>query len=439
MRALLEAETPVVTLVGKTWDLHVTQVLETTLEENLAMLTDSIAYLAAHGRKVFLDAEHFFDGFKANPSYAVQCVRVAAEAGAAGVVLCDTNGGSLPNEVVAAMAAVREATSAPLGIHAHNDAEVAVANTLAAVQAGAVQVQGTINGYGERCGNANLLTIIANLKMKLGMEVVSDAQLASLTEVSHYVSEVVNMPPNPYQPYVGASAFVHKAGLHASAVAKVERSYQHILPQWVGNSKRVLVSELAGRSNVVQKLREMGIEAPADVVRDAVAVIKQRESEGFQYEGAEASFELIVRRALPGYASPFELVDFLVVVEKRRRTSAVENDGLMSEATVKVRVGDRVMHTAAEGNGPVNALDAAVRKGLLEFYPSLEAVRLLDYKVRVVDQAGGTGAVVRVLAESTDGETTWQTVGCSGNIIEASRLALQDSLEWWLLAQQRKG
>ncbi len=438
MRALLEAETPVVTLVGKTWDLHVTDVLETNLEENLAMLADSIAYLKAHGRKVFLDAEHFFDGFKANQPYALQCVRVAAEAGADAVVLCDTNGGSLPHDIVSALAAVQAATSVPLGIHAHNDAEVAVANSIAAIQAGAVQVQGTINGYGERCGNANLLTIIANLKMKLGMDVVTEDQLASLTEVSHYVSEIINMPPNPYQPYVGGSAFVHKAGLHASAVAKVERSYQHISPEWVGNSKRVLVSELAGRSNVLQKLREMGIEAPADVVRDVVEEIKQRENDGFQYEGAEASFELLVRRVLPGYVRPFELVDFLVVVEKHRRASSKEAEELMSEATVKVRVDGQVMHTAAEGNGPVNALDAAVRKGLLEFYPSLSVVRLLDYKVRVVDKATGTSAVVRVLAESTDGEITWQTVGCSSNIIEASWLALQDSLEWWLFHHQRK-
>jgi 2-isopropylmalate synthase len=414
----------------------VTDVLETSLDENLAMLADSITYLKAHGHKVFLDAEHFFDGYKANQGYALQCVRVAAEAGADGVVLCDTNGGSLPHEVAEIVAAVGKAVQVPLGIHAHNDADVAVANTLAAVQAGAIQVQGTLNGYGERCGNANLLSIIANLKLKLGIDCLTDAQLATLTEVSRYASEVINMPPYPFQPYVGGSAFTHKAGLHASAVAKVERSYQHIAPGLVGNSNRFLVSELAGRSNVQQKLREMGLQAPPEVVREVVETVKQKESQGFQYEGAEASFELLVRRALPGYVPPFELVDFLVVVEKRRRTSEQEDGDLMSEATVKVRVDGQVMHTAAEGNGPVNALDAAARKALLQFYPRLAAIRLLDYKVRVVDQGVGTGAVVRVLAESTDGERTWQTMGCSTNIIEASWLAMQDSLEWWLLAHE---
>ena len=438
MRALLEAETPVVTLVGKTWDLHVTHVLETSLEENLAMIADSIAYLKERGRKVFLDAEHFFDGFKANPDYALQCVLAAAQAGADGVVLCDTNGGSLPQEVSDSVTAVVAASSIRLGIHAHNDTELAVANSLAALSVGATQVQGTINGYGERCGNANLLTIIANLKLKLGIDCVTDDQLAALSEVSHYVSEIINMPPSPYQPYVGGSAFVHKAGLHASAVAKVTRSYQHIQPERVGNGNRVLISELAGRSNVQRKLRELGIEAPAEVVRDILEVIKTKESQGFQYEGAEASFELLVRRALPDYEAPFELADFLVVVEKRRRPSEAHDDDLLSEATVKVRVDDRVMHTAAEGNGPVNALDAAVRKALIEFYPSVGSVRLLDYKVRVVDQGGGSDAGVRVLAESTDGERTWQTVGCSTNIIEASRQALEDSLEWWLLAEKRR-
>ena len=432
LRALVESEAPVLTLVGKSWDLHVTEVLETSLEENLAMIADSVAFLKAKGRRVFFDAEHFFDGFKGNQDYALQCVRVAAQSGAEGVVLCDTNGGTMPDEVAKIVDAVRRETDVSLGIHTHNDADMAVAGALAAIQAGVTQVQGTVNGYGERCGNANLLSIIANLKLKMGIDCVSDEQLESLTEASHYVAEVCNMPPVASQPYVGASAFAHKGGLHASGVAKAEQSYQHIPPETVGNAKRVLVSELSGRSNILFKVRELGLKADLSNAQ-AVQLLEQvklQESKGFQYEGAEASFELLVRRMLPGYTPPFSLIDFMTVVEQR---SDGEASDLSSQVMLKVQVGDEVMHTAATGNGPVNALDNALRKALLQFYPSLEAVRLVDYKVRVVDQGGGTGATVRVLIESSDGHHTWSTVGSSENVIEASWLALSDSMEYWLV------
>ena len=436
LQALLASGAPVVTLVGKTWDLHVTHILETTPEENLAMIADSVAFLRRHGRRVFFDAEHFFDGFKADPEYALECVRAAAQAGAEIVVLCDTNGGSLPHQVHEIVSLVKKELTVPLGIHAHNDCDVAVANSLAAVQAGAAQVQGTANGYGERCGNADLLSVAANLKLKMGIPCMTDEQLRGLTEAHHYISEVVNMPPHGSQPFVGNSAFGHKGGLHGSAVAKLEDSYQHIKPELVGNSTRMLVSELAGRGNIAYKLRELGLDVVVPPGRAAALVeeIKNKESQGYQYEGAEASFELLVRRALEGYVRPFDLVDYMVIVERHRRPSSdPENGEQLSEATVKVRVGPEVRHTAAEGNGPVNALDQALRKALLQDYPSLAAIRLLDYKVRVVDQGSGTGATVRVLIESTDGTHTWQTVGSSANIIEASWLAVVDSLEYWLL------
>ena len=440
LKALLDSKAPVITLVGKASEKQVKRVLETSLEENLNMVRESIAYLRQQGRRVIFDAEHFFDGFMANPDYALASVRAAADAGAEYVVLCDTNGGTLPTEVQEIVRKVHEEFSVALGIHCHNDAEMAVANSLAAVQAGASQVQGTINGYGERCGNANLLSVIANLKLKLGIDCVSDEQLKHLTEVHRFVSEVVNLPPNRYQAYVGESAFSHKGGLHASAMVKDETSYQHVAPEQVGNTKRIVVSELAGRSNIAIKLEEHGLSAllPKDRVGEVLKELKERENQGYQYEGAEASFELLVRRAMPGHQPPFELVDFMVVMEKRRRTSGKANDDeSLAEATVKVRVGDEVMHTVAEGNGPVNALDGALRKALLQAYPRLEGVHLTDYKVRVVDQGvGGTSAVVRVLVESTDGERRWSTVGASGNIIEASWQALTDSMEYALLTRR---
>ena len=453
LAALLDAETEVATLVGKCWDLHVERVLETSLEENLAMISDSVAFLAERGRRVFFDAEHFFDGYKANAEYALQAVRAAALAGAECVVLCDTNGGALPHEIAAIVSETRRHTDAPLGIHTHNDADMAVASAIAAVQAGCEQVQGTMNGYGERCGNANMVSLIANLKLKLGVDCVSDRQLASLTEASRYVAEVANMPQASSQPYVGGSAFAHKGGLHAAAVSKVEHSYQHIPPQNIGNGNRVLVSDLSGRGNILWKAREMCPDAALTKAqaRQLLERIKILESRGFQYEGAEASFELLVRRMQDGYEPPFELVDFVSMVEKRSHphynghnghsghnaqfnggAADADADDISSQVMLKVRVGGDVMHTAAEGNGPVNALDHALRKALEQFYPNLREVRLMDYKVRVVDQGRGTGSVVRVLIESTDGRGVWRTVGSSENIIEASWLALADSLEYWL-------
>jgi 2-isopropylmalate synthase len=388
---------------------------------------------------VIFDAEHFFDGFLANPEYALASARAAAEAGAEYVVLCDTNGGTLPTDVYDVVKRVHQELAVPLGIHCHNDAEVAVANSIAAIQAGASQVQGTINGYGERCGNTNLLSVIGNLKLKLGIDCVTDEQLEHLAEAHRFASEVVNMPPNRYQAYVGESAFSHKGGLHAGAMAKDESSYQHIAPERVGNAKRIVVSELSGRGNIAVKLEEHGLSAqvPQELVGELLRQLKEQESRGLQYEGAEASFELLVRRTLPDYQPPFELVDYMVVMEKGRRPSGKANGGeTLSEAVVKVRVGDEVMHTVAEGNGPVNALDTALRKGLLQLYPQLESVQLTDFKVRVVEQGeGGTGAVVRVLVESTDGERRWSTVGASGDIIEASWQALADSMEYALLAK----
>ena len=442
LQALLSAGTTAVTLVGKSWDLQVTQVLETNLEENLRMVGDSVAYLKSKGLQVFFDAEHFFDGFKANPQYAVSVFRSAADAGAACVILCDTNGGGLPQEIEKAVESTRKSVSVPLGIHAHNDSELAVANTFAAVSAGAVQVQGTINGYGERCGNANLCSIIPGLRLKMGIDCVDDEQLARLTEVSRYVSELANLIPDSHLPYVGASAFTHKAGLHVSGVMKWEDSYQHADPALVGNRSRVMVSELSGKQNIVIKAREMGLPLPPEPqhAQRILDRIKEMESRGFQYDGADASFELLLRRAHPEYRTPFDLVDFMIIVEKRRRLpSAASAEEVLAEATVKVRVGSKVMHTAAEGAGPVNALDQALRKALVEFYPSLVAVKLVDYKVRILDESSGTGAYVRVLIESTDGKEQWHTVGSSPNIIEASWLALADSLEYWLVRQREKG
>jgi 2-isopropylmalate synthase len=435
LKALLDAGTPVVTLVGKASEMQVRRVLETSLEENLAMIADSVRYLRGHGRRVFFDAEHFFDGYRANPQYALQAARVAAEAGAECVILCDTNGGTLPDEVAETVKSVQ--TSLPgvrLGIHAHNDSDAAVAVSLAAVKAGAEQVQGTINGYGERCGNANLVSVIANLQLKLGRRCLSDAQMRSLTDLSRFVAEVVNLPPHAYQPYVGASAFSHKGGLHAAAVEKIAESYQHVDPQAVGNHSALVVSELAGRSTIMQEVDALGLkgELTRDDARRIVQHIKEQEARGFAYERAEASFELVVRRSLPNYEPPFQLIDFTVFVQARQDGGA-DGGRLTSEATIKVRVGEQVLHTAAEGNGPVNALDNALRKALLQFFPHLAVVKLTDYKVRVVADGTGTNAVVRVVIESSDGSDTWHTVGASGNIIEASWLGLADSMEYWLL------
>ncbi|MBM3946759.1 MAG: citramalate synthase [SAR202 cluster bacterium] len=433
VKALLDAETPVITLVGKASEAQVLRILETGLDENLKMIAETVAYLKRQGRKVFYDAEHFFDGYKGNAKYAAECLRVAQEAGADVAVLCDTNGGMLPEEVYEIVGAVKSRLTVPLGIHTHNDADLAIATSLAAVRAGVTQVQGTVNGYGERCGNANLLSIVANLQLKMGHSLIFQEQMRSLTEVSKFVSEAVNLPPHPQQPYTGPSAFAHKGGLHAAAVLKWSGSYQHIEPEAVGNHNNIVVSELSGRGNIQHRLGQLGISVSPEQVRDLVDLVKQHEAKGYQYEGAEASFELLARRALPSYRQPFILEDFRVSVERHHRPTVRPDEDTFAEATVKVQVSGESFHTAAEGNGPVNALDAALRKALLQFFPELSRVRLTDYKVRVVDQGSGTGAMVRVLIESTDGTDTWRTVGASANVIEASWLALRDGLEWWLV------
>jgi len=440
LQALLQAKTKVVTIVGKAWDKQVTRVLETTLEENLSMIKDSISYLKAKGLRVFFDAEHFFDGYKDNPEYALQVVVTAANAGAECVVLCDTNGGILPQKIVEAIKAVKEASPVALGIHTHNDAELAVANSLAAVEAGVIQVQGTINGYGERCGNANLCSIIPTLKLKMGIDCVTDEQLGKLSDVSRYVSELANMPHYDRLPYVGDDAFTHKGGIHVSGLIKWEDSYQHINPSLVGSRPHVVVSELAGKGSIIFKAKERGLPVPkGKEIEKVLEQIKLLEKQGFQYDVAEASFDLLLRRVQLDYQPPFELVDFIIVVEKRRRPPTRGNqEEPLSEATIKVKVDDRIVHTAAEGDGPVNALDQALRKALLQFYPNLTDVKLIDYKVRILEETAGTASQVRVLIESSDGKENWRTVGSSTNIIEASWLALADSIEYWLIKQAGK-
>jgi 2-isopropylmalate synthase len=440
LQALLQARTKVVTVVGKAWDKQVTRVLETTLEENLDMIIDSIRYLRTKKLRVFFDAEHFFDGYKGNPEYALKVVMVAAKGGAECVVLCDTNGGSLPQQITEAVKAVQKTSPVALGIHAHNDAELAVANTLAAVEAGVVQVHGTINGYGERCGNANLCSIIPTLKLKMGADCVTDEQLTKLSDVSRYVSELANMPHYDRFPYVGDDAFTHKGGIHVSGLIKWEDSYQHINPDLVGNRPHVVVSELAGKGSIIFKAKERGLPVPkGKAIEQVLEHIKLLEKQGFQYDVAEASFDLLLRRVQPGYRPPFQLIDFMIVVEKRRRPPTIGNqEEPLSEATIKVEVDNRVVHTAAEGDGPVDALDKALRKALLQFYPDLTAVKLIDYKVRILEETAGTASRVRVLIESSDGWENWRTVGSSTNIIEASWLALADSMEYWLIKQADK-
>ena len=439
LAALVESGMPVATLVAKNSIQQVKQVLETTPEENLLMIADSIRFLRGKGLTVFYDAEHFFDGFKTDRDYALRCLSTAAESGAEYLILCDTNGGALPEEITEGVQAACRVSSVPVAIHAHNDSGLAIANSLAAVKAGATQVQGTINGYGERCGNANLCVIIPNLMLKMGEECLSSEQLSRMTEVSRFVSEVANLIHDPFMPYVGASAFSHKGGFHVSGMSKWKQSYQHVDPVKVGNQFRVTVSELSGKQNIILKSKELGLELAGDEkeVQRLLEQIKKLESQGFQYQ-AEASFELLIRRARPDYQPPFKLVDFMLVVEKRRRPPSYNNgEDILSEAVAKVTVGNETIHTAAEGNGPVNALDAALRKALLNFYPDLSHIKLVDYKVRILEESVGTGSQVRVLIESSDGENEWRTVGSSTNIIEASWLALADSLEFWLIKNHR--
>jgi 2-isopropylmalate synthase len=424
IKALLDSGAPVTTVVGKTWTLHVTDVLRTTLEDNLRIVEKSLAYLKAKGRRVIYDAEHFFDGYRADPAYAIETLKAAARGGAETLVLCDTNGGSMPWQIAEVVRAVNAAVKTPLGVHTHNDSETAVANALAAVAEGAIQVQGTINGYGERCGNANLCSIIPALELKMGKRCLPEGHLPTLYEVAHFVAEVANLSPDEHLPYIGKSAFAHKGGIHVAAMRRNAASYQHIVPELVGNQQRVVVSELSGRGNLLAKAEEYGL--TAGDVGGVLNEIKALEAKGFSFEAAEASVAMMMKRAEEGYRPPFELVDFLVNVEHRA------GRGIFSEAMVKVRVDGEVLHTAADGDGPVDALDNALRKALLPRYPEVKEMHLVDYKVRILDGSNGTGATTRVLVDTNRGSRRWSTVGASTNIIEASWRALVDAVEYGL-------
>ncbi len=430
LRSILRSGVRTATLVGKTWDMQVKEALRISFAENLRMIHDSIAYLKKHRmEEVFFDAEHFFDGFLSNPEFALRCIETAQEAGADCVVLCDTNGGMIPSQVSRVVAAVASRVRVPLGIHAHNDSDTAVANTLAAVEQGAVQVQGTMNGYGERCGNANLCSVIPNVQLKLGRSCLPARKLARLRECSRVVAERANQSPSRQQPYVGESAFAHKGGIHVSAVVRNPTTYEHVCPELVGNHRRFLVSDLSGKATVEEKAREfrLDLSRKEGALEEILDTLKRMETQGYRYEGAEASFELMMRKALGLKKRSFKLLGFRVLDEKRE-----EREPPYSEATVMVETDGRVEHTAAEGEGPVNALDNALRKALEKFFPQLKAVRLLDYKVRVLASGGGTSSRVRVLIESGDGQRKWSTVGVSHNIIEASWQALQDAIDYKL-------
>jgi 2-isopropylmalate synthase len=433
LRELAAAETPVVTIFGKSWLLHVTEVLGATPQENLDMVADSIGFIVDRGREAVYDAEHFFDGFKDDRDYALATLRAARQAGARTLVLCDTNGGTLTDELTAIVGDVRsslegdpDAPAVTWGIHTHNDAELAVANSMAAVAAGIRHVQATINGYGERAGNANMVSILANLALKTPHQLVpaGGGRLEGLTDLSRSVAEIANISPNDYQPYVGRSAFAHKGGVHGAAVAKVERSYQHVEPTAVGNIGRLVVSELGGRANTSIRASQLGHDLEGIDPRELSKLIKQLEADGLAFEGAEASFELLIRRHAADYAAPFRIVDYTCLVEQR------DGRELLAEATVKVAVDGEVLHTAADGNGPVNALDAALRKALRAFYPAIDDVHLVDYKVRILDGDAATAARTRVIIDSQDGARTWSTMGSDTNIIAASASALADSLEY---------
>ena len=434
---LVAAGTEVVCIVGKCWDYHVTEALKTTLDEGVAMVADSVEYLVAQGKRVFFDAEHFFDGFKRNPEFSLRVVEAAAMAGAEAVVLCDTNGGSLPPDVEAAVGAVVDHVDCQVGIHLHNDTGCGVANALAAVRAGATQVQGTINGYGERVGNCDLVPIMANLELKMGIQCLPEGRLANLTSVAHHVAELVNFSVDPQQPYVGSTAFAHKAGLHTSALSRASDAYEHVDPEAVGNGTRVLVSEMAGRSTLEMKAETLGIELDGKTIGDVIDTLKKLEHEGYHFEAADASLELLMRGAA-GWEQPFfRLESFSVDTDHRSGTNArLWNDvavDVETSATVKVWVDDTRHLAVGEGNGPVNALDAALRNALGDIYPALDRISLTDFKVRVLDTGKGTGAITRVLLDSTDGAREWTTIGVSENIIEASWQALVDSLVYGLL------
>jgi 2-isopropylmalate synthase len=432
LRKLIEADTPVVCIVAKSWDRHVTDALRTSLDEAVAMVADSVAHLKSFDKRVFLDAEHFFDGYRNNPDFALRVLAAAEEAGAEALVLCDTNGGSLPDDIGTAVAGVRERTSTQLGIHCHNDTGCAVANSLVAVQAGVTQVQGCVNGYGERAGNADLSAAIPNLSLKLNIRTIPADRMERLTPVAHHIAELVNIAPNPQQPYVGASVFAHKGGLHASAVARRQDLYEQISPELVGNGTRVVVSEMAGRSTLSMKATELGLELDGEVLGRVLDELKRLEHEGYHFEVADGSLELLLRRA-GGWEQDYFTVESFRVITDHAAHDGEPDGSVTTEATVKVHIGvDRVVATA-EGNGPVNALDGALRQAIGRHFPALDAVRLTDYRVRVLDTGRGTGAVTRVLVDTTDGEATWTTIGVSENIIEASWQALYDSIIFALL------
>lgn len=430
IKAILKSGVEAATIFGKTWDLHVKDVLKAPLDENLRMIEDSLRLLKSKGLTVFYDAEHFFDGYCSNPTYALRTLRAAQSAGADCIILCDTNGGTLTSHLCDVINEVKTQLKSPLGIHAHNDCELAVANSIAAVEHGVSQVQGTMNGYGERCGNANLVSVIGNLKLKLGIDCVSDSKLKELTEVARFVSEISNVKPQMNQPFVGESAFAHKAGVHINAMVKNPKTYEHIEPQRVGNKRRFLVSELSGRSSLMIKAEELalGLKRDTPKARRMLKLLQQLENEGYHFEAAEGSLELLMKRAMKQFKRFFSLEGFRVIIERREG-----DDKLISEATIKIRVKGVQEHTAALGDGPVNALDNALRKALEEFYPNLKNMRLTDFKVRVINEKAGTAAKVRVLIQSQDETSSWWTIGVSENVIEASWLALVDSVEYKLL------
>jgi 2-isopropylmalate synthase len=428
IKALLNAETPVCTIFGKTWTLHVTEVLQTTLSDNLRIIEQSVAFLKEKGKYVIYDAEHFFDGYKADPKYAIETLKAAVHGGAETVVLCDTNGGTMPWEVENIIRELKSHIDHPFGIHTHNDSECAVINSLMAVREGAIQVQGTINGVGERCGNANLISIIADIELKLGLNCLPREGIAKLSELSHFVDEVANLTPNDHLPYVGRSAFAHKGGVHVAAMRRSSQSYQHVQPELIGNKMRVVISDLSGRANIISKAEEEGLEfEDRNVVLGVLKDVKELESRGFSFEAAEASVAMMLMRQKPDYKPPFELIDFFVNVEHRK------GRGIFAEAMVKVLVNGEVLHTAAEGNGPVNALDLALRKALQSTYPQLGTFHLADFKVRILDSDHGSEAITRVLIDTQNGTKRWSTIGASANIIEASWQALVDSIEYGLV------
>lgn len=432
LQKLLLAETGVITIFGKAWTLHVEKVLKISPAENLGIIHESIRYLKERGRRVFFDAEHFFDGYRQHPEYALECLETAADAGAEIVVLCDTNGGSLPAFISESCAAVSRAIKVPMGIHAHNDSGLALANSVAAVDAGATQVQGTLNGLGERCGNTDLLVTLPVLQLKMNCRCLPDENLKHLTSVSRYVYELTNLPPVNNQPFVGLSAFAHKGGIHVDAVLKDARAYEHLDPRQVGNERRILVSELSGGATILSKIKSYGITRKGEETKRILDRVTGMEKEGYQFEAAEGSFELIVAGELGRLPVFFELLEFRAMVEKKRGM-------LISEGSVKLKVGSETEHSIAEGDGPVNALDAALRKALIRFFPSLSTLRLTDYRVRVLNPEAATAAKVRVLVESSDHESSWGTVGLSENIIEASMDALVDSFNYKLLREKLAG